>query len=373
MNKVLFIFCFLTMVGCRTLGNIPSLNLSPYPNYTTPPPSYTHSNLYAGQKSLTPVAVAPPSIDGYDFQDSSVKFMSSYPNRDLIHKNMVDLKIDTDPPENCTNEREYKHYIIQNKNMLQRNRFLKFQTSKHNANYIQMIESKYLNDKYFLNYKLYDCASGPKRTTPAEIREASTSQTEFDLMIGSYIARNGFLKKLGNVGPTVGLNIINYNKNNYSKQFNLDLGWYFHVSLDHFFNTDSSFLKPKFGDEDYTNYMWSFGASFRYSFSDEIKMNYTLGPAINFLEIDTSGSNYQLSDEEATRTTFSIVHQLGLYYYIDNPHKNSLSKNSTALGINLLYYYMPDALGFFARSRSDIDSYNGGSFSLMLSLKSITF
>ena len=210
------------------------------------------------------------------------------------------------------------------------------------------------------------------KTPTIKTKQNSDSQTEFDFMVGSYISRNGFLKKLGDVGPTVGINILNYNKNNYSKQFSLDLGWYFHVSLDHFFNTDSNLLKTKFIDEDYTNYLWSIGASLRYSFTDEFRINYTVGPAVNFLEIDTDGSNYQLSDKEATRTTLSIIHQLGFYYYL-NGKGSPNSRDGAAVGINLLYYYMPDALGFWARSQAETEDYGGGSFSVMLSLKNISY
>jgi len=209
----------------------------------------------------------------------------------------------------------------------------------------------------------------PNNLKPIPPIKKTVQDYEFDFMLGSYIARNGFLKKLGDVGPTIGFNFKNYKEVNQSKIFNIDLGWYLHGSLDHFFNTDSKFLKPKFFDENYTNYMWSAGPSIRYHLSKNFKMDYAVGPSINFLEINTSGSNANLSNEEATTISFSLIHQLGFYYFLDDKK----TTNQSAIGLNLLYYYMPNALGEFAAHNTELKSYSGGSFSLMLSMKTITF
>jgi hypothetical protein len=179
-------------------------------------------------------------------------------------------------------------------------------------------------------------------------RDGSTS---FRFMVGSYISRQGLLKELGEVGPTFGFSIYNY--------FDVDKkyhnGWYILFGLDHFVDTDSTLLQPKFSEEGFTNYIWSFGWAHRYKLNDDFALGYDIGPAINFIEIDTFGTNPELTDYEATDTTISLVQKFSLIMG---------ELNGTHFATALFYYWTPNILGDFARNNLDRNDLGGSSLAL---------
>lgn len=113
-------------------------------------------------------------------------------------------------------------------------------------------------------------------------------------------------------------------------------------AFDHFVDTNSELLKPKFTEEDYTNYMWAIGYSGEYKLSKRNSIQIGLAPAINFIEIDTARTNTNLSNAEATDTTLSFLQKFTYnIYYDDGPRKRGI-------GFSILHYWTPNPLQSFA-------------------------
>lgn len=196
--------------------------------------------------------------------------------------------------------------------------------------------------------------------SPPKLSSKSTGDTQFSLLLGRYIHRDGVLRKLGNTGPTFGVQIDKYTTRH---DTSLHHGWFLHWSFDHFFDTNSKLLKPKFWDESYTNYMLGGGYSLRWMIKDWVQLYYHGGLAINYLEIDTSRTNSNLTDQEATDNTLSTIHRAGISIGWEGE-----GFKEHWFGPSLLWYWVPNPLAKFGKDDSDIEN-TGGSLAFYFDIK----
>ena len=394
LHLLLFFITSIVLSGCRTLGNIPADILLR--------PTYTDNRAYVESKERNEIERVKSLDDdarvkthyqrhqsqknsklGMPAENSETKLNNKFPR---FYPGSIPMNFTSETarfskhviynPERPTDCKTILHFqkSVQSKNINIIKDYLKHEAAKLYANTIYLYDID-RNDLYSnLDAEFYNCETRRQRQNLTTTNISQRSTTEVDFHLGTYYARNGFLKDLGETGPTLGFTFAKYSKNDTHKNSKLNIGWYLHFNFDHFVDTKSSFLKPKFTDESFTNYLWSFGPSIRYLLSDQFLINYNVGPGINFLEINTSGSNQEITDEEATRTTLSFVHKLGFYTRLENNIKDGdLTKTDTLLGVDLFYYWMPDTLGKFAHHNSDIESYAGGSMAILFSLKMQSF
>jgi hypothetical protein len=322
--------------------------------------------------SLAPVKSKAP-IDGYSYIANPAEYLEDHPQKNFILNASTEVAFKSGAPESCelvSNEKVYFDHDVDED--LDAQEFPVIRAAEIFANTVHQKAIFPKAGHIFMELDFYKCSGIETRKNPTSSYLKSKSTFEVDWLMGAYIDRTGFLKQLGKTGPTAGINLQFYNPKGDEVGSSFIKGLYLHFSIDHFFDTDSKFLKPKFNNEDYTNYLWSFGWSGRYLFSQDFQMNYLVGPAINFLEIDTNRYNSELTDDEATRTTISLTHQVSFHYRVENLMKVYGSKSidsDTLIGLNFLYYWMPDALGDFAANNSSAESYGGGSLAVMFSLK----
>lgn len=195
---------------------------------------------------------------------------------------------------------------------------------------------------------------------------------DFSFTAGKYLARHGVLKKLGRLGPTIGLELASFVEDTHiyqSKQKRFHHGWFVLWTFDHFWKTESQLLKPQFRDFDYTNYMLGAGYAFRYILSKEWQIHYRGGIAFNFIEIDTFRENEEASDSEFSDITFSTIHKIGFDYLIRSSENHDFSGANIRFGPSLFYYFAPDPLGKFELTTENRAAGPGGSLALMLDLK----
>lgn len=379
MKVICILFLLFIIASCRSLGTIPvpvNLGTPSFPSSSSEK-SFTledsdkkkskESSLqsFDNDKIYDPF----PDIDGYSHAESYKRLISG---DDYLYKkelmSQVSLNRSNLDREKCDFDKKLKVYFEFIDSELAENS-IRYIAVERFDNLVLVKNKKQKENKLFYTIELYNCDNLKKRKNITKRFIKSTDSIEFDLLAGTYVDRNGFLKKLGETGPSVGLTFQYYPRNRTNYFDNVDLGFHIHFSFDHFVDTDSTFLQPKFSEEDFTNYLWSIGPSFRYINNNIFQINYLAGLGVNFLEIDTNRRNKELSDEEATRTTISGVHQLSFFYRMINDLKyGSNFVSDKLIGINFLYYWMPDALGKFEDNTS-YGSYSGGSYAIFLSLK----
>ena len=371
------LFLILTIcIGCRTLGTVPLPSLSYIPRtlHQNSPSSAviatTSTNRNKSMRGLSPNTYDPhPDINGYTHASRPETLIGLHNDGHEVKEFMEEVIILNGAPPNCSKENSVQVYLKSN-DKEDAHSFIKYIAAESYANTAYLDKIYFKDDKLFIKGQVFNCQEKPQRPNRTKRQIYRNSSTEFDILAGSYVSRNGFLKSLGETGPTFGFNVSFFKPENANTKRSESFGWYIHFNFDHFVDTDSTFLKPKFQNEDFTNYLWSIWAAIRYMPTNYFQMNYNIGPAINFLEIDTGRTNQDLSDEEATRTTISIIHQLGFYFRIKNNIKyNNYSSSDQLIGLNILYYWMPDPLGEFAVNNTDLESYEGGSFAFLLSWK----
>lgn len=384
--KAPLIFCFCTtflLIGCRTMGsfspalsNIPSSGGSSYQSSPFSSNSPKEEKFKTNDKNVdfygAKINQGPPKkkkdIKSHYHIPYLPEHLDYHPDKLAIREIMPKVEIKDDVPKECNHSSHQKFYFQNSE--VKDEKYIQYLGAKYFSNTARILNKYKKDDLTFYSIVLYDCPKGYKRekTTIKSVKNSNTA--ELDVLLGSYIERNGFLKLLGETGPTIGFSFNRFSKNNVNYFGEVDLGWHLHFNFDHFVDTDSSFLHPKFSEEDFTNYLWSVGPSLRYIANHHVQLNYNLGLGINFLEIDTNRTNENLSNAEATRTTTSLVHQLGIYFRTNDFFEEyNYKREHSLVGINLLYYWMPDALGEFADNNSELESYSGGSYAIFFSIK----
>lgn len=189
----------------------------------------------------------------------------------------------------------------------------------------------------------------------------SKSSSDLSLFAGRYVQRDGILKKLGRMGPTLGIEYARFKDNDSPHGF--FLAWTF----DHFWKTSPKLLKQSFKDQDYTNYMAGGGYAFRYSFGERVQFHYRGGIALNFIEIDTFRSNGDQDDGRYSDVTLSTVHKISFDYLIGKIDQRKLfARPQIRIGPALYYYWAPDPLGKFRLTDEKNSETQGGSMSLLI-------
>lgn len=373
------------LVGCRTLGNFPADALvravADTTSHVASSRSYEDSAPIYDQAATETVETAPknleqPSIYTMKEHASEKKYINEI---FILNFNSETLKfaaeteIIEDTPTGCKFIKTINEHL-ETTNPSNAEDYIRAYAADNYANTIHKINIEVDKPYTIVEANIYNCPEKAQRENNTVSNTFKTNSSEFDLFFGFYLGRNGLLKDLGETGPTLGFTYQSYYPGETFGLAKLSSGWHIHFNFDHFVDTNSTLLKPKFTNENFSNYLWSVGPSFRYLVNKDLQINYNPGLGINFLEIDTSGTNSTLSDEEATRTTISMVHQLGVYYRIENNIKNGdLKKSDTLFGINMLYYWMPNPLGEFANNNLKADTYGGGSYAIMATLKWVHF
>lgn len=174
---------------------------------------------------------------------------------------------------------------------------------------------------------------------------------DFTLSVGAYFHRQGILNRLGEMGPTFGLTYASFDDDKVDRPDTI--GFFVHWSFDHFFETNSKLLQPKFFNENYTNYLLAGGLAFRWLLSPSVQLHYKGGFALNFIEIDTFGPGDPEKDRELSDVTVSTVHKASLDV---RPYRNA----DWRLGTGVFYYFAPNPLGKF--SADGIEESTGGSW-----------
>lgn len=203
----------------------------------------------------------------------------------------------------------------------------------------------------------YDCSE--KFSQYSELIPDRNSISDFSLFAGRYIQRDGILKKLGRMGPTLGVEFSKFADQESHHGFFLT--WTF----DHFWKTNGSLLRPDFDDQDYTNYMAGGGYAFRYVLHERLQFHYRGGLAFNFIEIDTFRANGDPDDGKHSDITVSTIHRTSLDYTL---RRAKYDKGAIRAGPTLFYYWAPDPLGKFRLTNEKSSKTPGGSLSLMLNL-----
>lgn len=369
-----------SITSCRTLPINALSNISipsSYEEEDDNPPSIEITDP-ATQSFSIPEYVNPTpkmkgAINGHTYISHPVQYIDQHPQRNFILQASTQVAFKNTKPNGCKLIAGQKVFFDHDEDEdVDAQEYPVIRAAELFANTVHQKSLSTKNEFIFMELDFYDCPGIVTRKNPTAGLLKTNSSHEFDWLIGAYVDRTGLLKQLGKTGPTAGINIQFYNPKGEELGATFTKGWYLHVSFDHFFDTNSTLLKPKFNNADYTNYLWSAGWAGRYLFNQNFQLNYLVGPALNFLEIDTNRYNTELTDEEATRTSISIIHQLSFHYRVENHMKTYRlgdKESDVLLGVNLLYYWMPDALGSFAASNSSAESYGGGSLAAMFSLK----
>lgn len=371
-NRFFLIYILLSclfITSCRTIPNIPIGTIHSFPTRAS-----SKENLNPSKQVRTSTAISGigkyhdpfPDRNGHTHTIAGDALLAN--NSIFVQQQLKNyskhITISDSSPKNCDLVDKKKVYLDQSDSS---EYYFKIIAGELYSNHVHVLTNKVIDNFLMLEADFYNCAFLKQRENPTLSILSNIDTTEIDMMMGRFVERNGFLKNLGETGPTMALNIHFYNPAT-SKKF--AQGFYLHFSFDHFFDTDSSLLKPKFTDEDFTNYLWSAGYTARYFINTNIQLNYSIGPAINFLEIDTNRTNQELTDDEATRTSFSLIHQFGVSYRVKNNLRyNNFIKFDHLIGINFLSYWLPDPLGDFANSNLPYKSYSGGSTAILLSWK----
>lgn len=174
---------------------------------------------------------------------------------------------------------------------------------------------------------------------------------DFTFSLGAYFHRQGVLKRLGEMGPTFGFTYASFDDDKVDHPDKI--GFFIHWSFDHFFETNSNLLQPKFFNENYTNYLLAFGVGLRWFLSPSVQLHYKGGFALNFIEIDSFGPGDIEKDRELSDLTVSTIHKLSLDV---RPYRSA----EWRFGPGLFYYFAPDPLGKF--SADGIQESTGGSW-----------
>lgn len=307
MNLIKIIF-LLTLFSCRTLGNI-SLH-----NFHTPvmSPSYNQSELSPSKPYYPRVSTRQP------YEVENCKNLGS---KTTTSKSVEELQKEGD------------------------------RIDAESVVFEESMES--------LTAQYYDC-SEHFRTQSREWVERK-SQSDFSFFAGRYIQRDGVLKKLGRMGPTLGVEYARFSEQHENHGFFLT--WTF----DHFWKTNGSLLKPEFSDQDYTNYMAGGGYAFRLPIGDRIQLHYRAGIAFNFIEIDSFRSNGDPDDGKYTDITLSTIQRLGFDILLKKRERRKLiPENQIRIGPTLFYYWAPDPIGKFKLTKEKKSDSPGGSLSLSL-------
>jgi hypothetical protein len=380
-KTTLLLISILSLISCRTLplSGLSSISIpSNYQEEEENPPNIVITDPAVKSISVTEYTdteefkIKAP-IDGHTYISDPAQYLDQHPQRNFILQASTQVAFKNSKPQECKLVASQKNFFDHDEDEdIDAQEFPVIRAAELFANTVHQKSISTKDGLIFMELDFYECAGISTRKNPTSNLLKTKSSQEFDWLIGAYVDRTGLLKQLGKTGPTAGINIQFFTPKGNKVGTKFTKGWYLHASFDHFFDTDSTLLKPKFYNADYTNYLWSAGWAGRYLFNKNFQVNYLVGPALNFLEIDTNRYNTELSDEEATRTSISFIHQLSFHYRVDNNMKSygSIKKESDVLlGMNLLYYWMPDALGSFAANNSSAESYGGGSLAVMLSLK----
>ncbi|MCP4912802.1 MAG: hypothetical protein GY909_06765 [Oligoflexia bacterium] len=211
--------------------------------------------------------------------------------------------------------------------------------------------------KTSLRGKAYRCDRNEKR--PELIFSNAKNlhrNSDFSAFAGSYLTRHGILRELGETGPTIGLLFADYS-GRLTSSINKH-GFFGMWTMDHFWKTNSKLLKPKFINENFTNYMFGGGYAFRHVFNEKFQFSYKGGFALNFIEIDTFGPGDAQMDEEYSDVTISTIHRISADYLLIKKRNPVLDKQ-VRIGPSLFYYFAPDPIGKF--SNDEKNQRTGGS------------
>lgn len=189
---------------------------------------------------------------------------------------------------------------------------------------------------------------------------------DFDLFFGSYFHREGILRELGKAGATFG---ISYSQYASPKEGKIPfVGFFVLWTFDHFKETNSKLLKPKFFNENYTNYLLGGGISLRWIPYRFLQFHYKGGLAVNFIEIDTFGGGDAQKDQEYSDFTLSTIHKIGF-----DLASSKLKRDSTdpriRIGPNLFYYFAPDPLGKFSKDDKRFQTGNSWAWSIDIKIE----
>lgn len=360
-NKTLHLCTFILLLSCRTLSTIPVSSF----NYPTPGPSPSPSPSPLSGNHKVPT---------YTLIDSPDSFLNSVSFKNITKVNSHNVTIKKEAPQSCTLKERIK---VRLKSQLRSDgeELLKLKAADIKADTVHLLENNYKDGERKISAVFYFCNKNDFILPSTVDFYEAKDHTDFVLSYGNYINRSGVLKELGDVGPTLGVSFSTYDKDTVFNNGRTQLGWFLQFSFDHFYDTNSELLQPKFTNENFTNYMWSLGLSLKHKLNENVNFTYDIGPAANFLEMDTSRSNSQLEDYEATRTALSMTHNFGVYYKLSSNIKDKEHNflKESYIGLSILHYWMFDPLGEWARNNTSLDTQNGGSSALMLNYKWTSF
>ncbi|MBT5095381.1 MAG: hypothetical protein HOM21_14115, partial [Halobacteriovoraceae bacterium] len=168
--------------------------------------------------------------------------------------------------------------------------------------------------KQSMQADFYRCEENPPKLKELiEEKRRRHDHSDVDLFGGAYFHRQGILAELGETGPTFGASISSYPKRDDAKIARH--GFFLLWTFDHFWQTDSKLLNPKFIEQDYTNYMAGGGYAYRWPITPKFQLHYKGGVALNFIEIDTFGGDSE-NDSEYSDVTVSIIQKLGFDFLV---------------------------------------------------------
>lgn len=360
-----------TTAGCRSLSGLGNLGNAVINTHSTQDPVQVHreselSSIERGrglddrqllkhnkyiQNNYKPKSKYP---EGYTYLSEEDRSKAEY------LKNKVEV-IDTSKAKTCNKIKDERIIIdIQNS--------ISYYASLLGANAV-LIHKEITQGQYtYTDLTYYDCDLELQFSQYKQKRYDQDLGSLWTVMVGSYTQRQGLLNDLGDVGTSVGFQ--------YNNLYDKNWGFHFMFSLDHFFDTNSELLRPKLRDEDFTNYLWAFGPSYRQKITQELFIKYDLGLGFNFIEIDTYRTNYEISDEEATTFAFSLVHKLGAYYKFNRNivgGKDLFYGTDYYLGLSILHYNLPNVFGQFLKDTTSLDNYAGSSTAIYLEFGGLSF
>lgn len=194
---------------------------------------------------------------------------------------------------------------------------------------------------------------------------------DFSLFFGRYIERQGILKEAGELGLSLGAQVDIFSHLSHDKDLTSrnSHGYFLLWTFDHFWNTKVKLLKVEFKNQDFTNYMFGGGYAFRRIITDRIQFHYRGGLAINFLEIDTFGTDEE-NDDKYTDITISTIHKLGIDFLVSKVDSSKILRQpQIRIGPSLFYYFAPSPLGKFKVKEKNENLTPGGSLALQFDLK----